>query len=86
MHLPALQNQHGAYFRTEAEKQNCFLFLDYGNLFFYVLPFKLICLDSGKIQWVAHNPIPMVENIDSKTFLRKPVYNKFRKQQRNPID
>ena len=50
MHLPALQNQHGAYFRTEAEKQNCFLFLDYGNLFFYVLPFKLICLDSGKIQ------------------------------------
>ena len=26
MHLLALQNQHGACFKTEQEKRNCFLF------------------------------------------------------------
>ena len=41
IHLPALQNQNDTCFRTEEEKQNCFLFYLF---LIYALPFKMTFL------------------------------------------
>ena len=69
MRLLALRNQHGACFRTEEEKQNCFLFC-----LFLILHTSLQnhFLELGKMQFnvqgVAHDPDPWIENIDSWIF------------------